>query len=662
MALEARAFSAPGRRTTLRPLPDSPGRSGSSAGPLAWARSPLVAASAGRLPAAALSSRCRCDARRDAIATPGRSKPVLDGIDLDVEPGRVVGDRRAERVRQVDALPRRRRPGAGGDRRPAERLGRRSTATETATLKPHEAAQRCGILVPEPGHAAVGHERRRSGRRSRSARATSGCRSTRSSERVEAAMATLQIGDLAERDPHRLSGGQAQLVALASRRRPPADRCSSSTSRRASSTRPAPASSATRSRRLAERRHGDPPRGAQDGARRAGRRRGRAARRRARRVRRAGRDRPRRPAARRARRRSAAEREDRHGAGRRRPRGSTRRHRPRGARGGTRRRDAVAGGDERRGDRAGGRRLRLSRTGPRALDGVDLAHRSRASASRSSARTAPASRRSSATSTASSGRRTGRSRSTVDRRRAAPRRRAGPRGRPRVPEPRPPDLRRHGPGARWRSGRATSAGAARSSTPVSSGPWRSSGLTGDEATNPYDLGFSRRKLLALASILAMETPIVILDEPTTGQDARGVSRVQQIVADLSARRPDRHRDQPRHALRRGVVRAGRRHAGRSDRPRRAADGRLRRDDRGRRWPRRTSSRRSRPGSGRGSGSATTPTEAALVSALATGGDRPMIVVAYALGAIAAVVGVVAQRWTHRHLLPDSSSPRRQSRS
>jgi len=60
------------------------------------------------------------------------------------------------------------------------------------------------------------------------------------------------------------------------------------------------------------------------------------------------------------------------------------------------------------------------------------------------------------------------------------------------------------------------------------------GLAGDEATNPYDLGFSRRKLLALASILAMDTPIVILDEPTTGQDARGIDRIQRIVADLSA--------------------------------------------------------------------------------------------------------------------------------
>ena len=42
------------------------------------------------------------------------------------------------------------------------------------------------------------------------------------------------------------------------------------------------------------------------------------------------------------------------------------------------------------------------------------------------------------------------------------------------------------------------------------------GLDKDARTNPYDLGFSRRKLLALASILAMGTPVVVLDEPTTG--------------------------------------------------------------------------------------------------------------------------------------------------
>ena len=59
------------------------------------------------------------------------------------------------------------------------------------------------------------------------------------------------------------------------------------------------------------------------------------------------------------------------------------------------------------------------------------------------------------------------------------------------------------------------------------------GLAGEADTNPYDLGYSRRKLLALASILAMETPVVVLDEPTTGQDARGVARIQRVVAGLA---------------------------------------------------------------------------------------------------------------------------------
>jgi energy-coupling factor transport system ATP-binding protein len=58
------------------------------------------------------------------------------------------------------------------------------------------------------------------------------------------------------------------------------------------------------------------------------------------------------------------------------------------------------------------------------------------------------------------------------------------------------------------------------------------GLDGEAGTNPYDLGYSRRKLLALASVLAMNTPVVVLDEPTTGQDARGVFRIQRVVAEL----------------------------------------------------------------------------------------------------------------------------------
>jgi len=60
------------------------------------------------------------------------------------------------------------------------------------------------------------------------------------------------------------------------------------------------------------------------------------------------------------------------------------------------------------------------------------------------------------------------------------------------------------------------------------------GLLASADTNPYDLGYSRRKLLSLASVLAMGTPVVVLDEPTTGQDARGIERVHAIVDQLTA--------------------------------------------------------------------------------------------------------------------------------
>jgi energy-coupling factor transport system ATP-binding protein len=60
------------------------------------------------------------------------------------------------------------------------------------------------------------------------------------------------------------------------------------------------------------------------------------------------------------------------------------------------------------------------------------------------------------------------------------------------------------------------------------------GLEGLRDANPYDLGYSQRKLLALASVVAMAAPTVVLDEPTTGQDARGIRLVRSIVDDLSA--------------------------------------------------------------------------------------------------------------------------------
>ncbi len=55
------------------------------------------------------------------------------------------------------------------------------------------------------------------------------------------------------------------------------------------------------------------------------------------------------------------------------------------------------------------------------------------------------------------------------------------------------------------------------------------GLDAEGRTNPYDLGASRRKLLALASVQAMRTPVLVLDEPTTGQDLRGAAIVRRVI-------------------------------------------------------------------------------------------------------------------------------------
>jgi energy-coupling factor transporter ATP-binding protein EcfA2 len=51
-------------------------------------------------------------------------------------------------------------------------------------------------------------------------------------------------------------------------------------------------------------------------------------------------------------------------------------------------------------------------------------------------------------------------------------------------------------------------------------------------TNPYDIGLARRKQVAVASVLAMDTPVVVLDEPTAGQDTRGVDLLGDTVRDL----------------------------------------------------------------------------------------------------------------------------------
>jgi energy-coupling factor transport system ATP-binding protein len=57
-------------------------------------------------------------------------------------------------------------------------------------------------------------------------------------------------------------------------------------------------------------------------------------------------------------------------------------------------------------------------------------------------------------------------------------------------------------------------------------------LSDKTEANPYDLSPTWRKMVALASVIAMDTPIVIFDEPTTGQDAPSIVRIAHVIAEL----------------------------------------------------------------------------------------------------------------------------------
>ncbi len=58
------------------------------------------------------------------------------------------------------------------------------------------------------------------------------------------------------------------------------------------------------------------------------------------------------------------------------------------------------------------------------------------------------------------------------------------------------------------------------------------GLADLASAHPYDLNPGQRKLVTIASILAMDTPILVFDEPTTAQDHLGVELVGRVVEDL----------------------------------------------------------------------------------------------------------------------------------
>jgi energy-coupling factor transporter ATP-binding protein EcfA2 len=69
----------------------------------------------------------------------------------------------------------------------------------TASLRPHELALRCGVLREEVAFGPC----------------NLGLPAADVHERVDEALAVLGLGHLADRDPRHLSGGEAQLVALA---------------------------------------------------------------------------------------------------------------------------------------------------------------------------------------------------------------------------------------------------------------------------------------------------------------------------------------------------------------------------------------------------------------------------------------------------------------
>ncbi|WP_320174051.1 ABC transporter ATP-binding protein [Maridesulfovibrio sp.] len=60
----------------------------------------------------------------------------------------------------------------------------------------------------------------------------------------------------------------------------------------------------------------------------------------------------------------------------------------------------------------------------------------------------------------------------------------------------------------------------------------SMGLQELKDCNPHDLGFSERKRLVMGSVLAMDTGIVVFDEPTAGLDSREILMLESEISKL----------------------------------------------------------------------------------------------------------------------------------
>lgn len=60
------------------------------------------------------------------------------------------------------------------------------------------------------------------------------------------------------------------------------------------------------------------------------------------------------------------------------------------------------------------------------------------------------------------------------------------------------------------------------------------GLDEKAGENPYDLELSDRKMVAIASVLAMNTDVIILDEPTIAQSWNGREKIREIIQTQAA--------------------------------------------------------------------------------------------------------------------------------
>ena len=144
----------------------------------------------------------------------GSAAPVLRQIDLLLEPGRVVGVAGANESGKTTLCL------VAAGLAPAVIGGQlegsvRIDGVDAATLKPHELAQRCGLLF-QHASTQLSHTTVTVFEEVAFGPCNLGLAVPAVVERVWWALGAVGVEELAPRDPGRLSGGQAQLVALAS--------------------------------------------------------------------------------------------------------------------------------------------------------------------------------------------------------------------------------------------------------------------------------------------------------------------------------------------------------------------------------------------------------------------------------------------------------------